>query len=94
MNAEFTDELCTALGKAPIVKQLKKLDLSKGTLSSDGVAALVKHKKTFAHLEELVVSQNWLSSADVKQLKSAGVAKSIVSKDQRSGDDRYVSLGE
>lgn len=92
VNAEFTDELCAALSKSPFVRQLSTLDLSKGTLSSAGVDTLVANKATFAHLDELVVSDNWITAADVKRL--AGVAKKIVSSGQRSGDDRYVSLGE
>jgi uncharacterized protein (TIGR02996 family) len=92
MNAEFTDELCAALGKAPLVRQLATLDLSKGTMSSAGVDALVANTPTFAHLDKLDVSENWLAPADVQRL--AQLAKTIVSERQREGDDRYVVLGE
>jgi len=94
MNAEFTDELCSVLGKAPILRRLETLDLSMGTMSSAGVAALVAHKKAFGHLAELDVSKNWLDASDIRLLK--GIAKKVVSDHQRDGDDadRYVSLGE
>jgi hypothetical protein len=61
-------------------------------MSSAGAAALAANKKTFAHLDELDVSENFLSTADVASLK--GVAKKLVSKDQRHDDERYVALGE
>ncbi len=94
MNAAFTDELCVALAKAPLVRQLATLDLSKGTMSRAGVMALVASRRAFAHLDELVVSENFLDGDDLALLK--GVAKKIVSAEQRDADadDRYVALGE
>lgn len=96
MNAEFTDDICSALPKAPILRQLSTLDLSKGTMSSAGAAALAAHEQAFGHLAELDVSDNWLTGDDLKRLK--GVAKKVITGDQRDAEDndgeRYVSLGE
>ena len=48
------------------------------------------------HLEllfdKLDVSKNWLAPADVQRLDR--LAKTVVSEDQRDGDERYVTLGE
>jgi hypothetical protein len=74
------------------VQQLATLDLSKGTMSSAGVDALVASAPTFAHLDRLDVSQNFLAPADVQRL--GRLAKTVVSEDQRDGDERYVVLGE
>lgn len=91
-NAEFTDELCAALARSPLLRQLTSLDLSLGTMSSAGARALAANKKAFAHLDELNVSNNFLGAADVASLK--GLAKKLVSNQQRSDEERYVALGE
>ncbi len=92
MNAEFTDELCAGLARSPLLRQLTSLDLSLGTMSSAGARVLAANKRAFAHLDELDVSDNFLEKADLASLK--GVAKKLVSKRQRSDEERYVALGE
>ncbi len=39
-NCNFTAELCRRLVRAPIVPQLRRIDLSKGTMTDAGAAVL------------------------------------------------------
>lgn len=96
-NCEFADEVASALGSAKIVKQLKKLDLSKGTMTDAGVDAMIAAKHAFAHLVHLDLSDNYLA-------KSTRTATQIIpavrTKPQRTPDEydgqvhRYAALGE
>jgi uncharacterized protein (TIGR02996 family) len=98
MNAPFTNELVAMVAGSKLLKQLTSLDLSMGTMSDEGAAELVAHRAAFAHLEELDVSDNFLSRKAIKSL--SGVAKKVVAKEQREADEyddeihRYVSVGE
>lgn len=97
-NCEFADELAAALGTSKLLPQLKKLDLSKGTLTDAGVDAMIRAKGAFAHLQHLDLSDNYLA-------KSTRAATQIISavrtKPQRTASDwgdgelhRYAALGE
>ena len=88
-NGEFADMLCSALATAKVVKQLNTLDLSKGTMTDAGAAALRAAIAAFRHLDVLDVSDNCLFGANLR-----GVAKKVVTGDQKSPDEHYVSLGE
>ncbi|HEX4418575.1 MAG TPA: WGR domain-containing protein [Kofleriaceae bacterium] len=94
-NTAFTDELPGVLAASPLVKQLKKLDLSMGILTDDGARALAAHKAAFQHLDVLDVSESYLTKAGIAALK--GVAKSVESGRQRDDRDpqyRHPSVGE
>jgi uncharacterized protein (TIGR02996 family) len=99
MNAEFTDAICSAVGTSKILKRLKVLDLSLGTMSEAGVKAILADAKSFAHLTQLNVNDNFLSKKDIADLKKAGLP--VFSKEQKDVDDsiegeiyRYVSVAE
>lgn len=98
MNAEFTDALCKELVSAKVVKQLKVLDLSMGTMSDEGASALAANAKVFKHLERLDVSDNFLSKKAIADLKKIGCP--VVAKEQKDADEdegeiiRYVSASE
>jgi uncharacterized protein (TIGR02996 family) len=96
-NAQFTNDAVRALPGSPILRQLKTLDLSLGTLTDDGAQAMAAQKAAFAHLELLDVNDNLLTDAGVKALK--GLCKKVVIGEQREiedwwEDERYVSVGE
>ncbi|MCX5741678.1 MAG: TIGR02996 domain-containing protein [Proteobacteria bacterium] len=95
-NAQFTDDICRALPKAKILAGISRLDLSDGIMTDEGAAALAAHKDAFAHLDEIDVSENYLSSAGTKLLK--GLCKKVTGLgDQKDDDDpeyRSVSVGE
>jgi uncharacterized protein (TIGR02996 family) len=94
-NTQFTDPLCEAIGKARVLPRLKRLDLSMGIMTDAGAQALAAHKPALAHLDELDVSENYLSKVGLAALK--GVAKKLVSTRQREDHDpeyRHPSVGE
>jgi hypothetical protein len=99
MNCEFIDELAKTLGKARILKQLERLDLSKGTLTDDGAKLLADQADAFAHLKEFDVTENYLTEAGEKLIKKA--IKKADTDDQREGYTssdgtvhRYAAVGE
>ncbi|MCX5742386.1 MAG: molybdenum metabolism regulator, partial [Proteobacteria bacterium] len=93
-NAEATDELCTMRPGSAILPRLRSLDLSRGTMSATGLAALLAHAPAFAHLERLDLSQNFL----VGDLAAVTTLAAVVEcGDQREPFDdgtRYVAIGE
>lgn len=100
MNSEITDRIAEALVNAPILRRLKTLDLSLGTMARDGAKAILDNAKAFAHLEQLNVNDNFLTKAEVQKLKKLGKPP-VVSKEQKDDDDsvegeiyRYVTVSE
>jgi uncharacterized protein (TIGR02996 family) len=98
-NSEWETDLIAALVKAPIVKRLKTLDLSKGTLFREGAAALIANAAAFRHLEKLDLTDNYLEDEQCAAIKQAIPCAEV--DDQREVDDwdderpcRYVSVGE
>jgi hypothetical protein len=98
-NAEFTNELCQVLHQAKILKQLETLDLSKGTMTDEGAAALAANAAAYKHLKHLDVTRNMLAgNGEVHVAKLCG---SVALGNQRQGygdedddDYRYVAVGE
>ncbi len=95
MNSEFADRLPDALAGSQLLRQLRELDLSMGTMTDEGARAIARHREAFKHLDELDVSLNYLSRAGVAALK--GVAKKVVTGKQRPDEDpefRHPAVGE
>jgi uncharacterized protein (TIGR02996 family) len=97
-NSQFADELAGVLGKSPVLRQLRVLDLSLGTLSDDGARALLASAPAFAHLERLDLSQNFLSDEMVAAVGK--LCADVRAEEQREGYEhggevhRYVAVGE
>ena len=93
-NSEFADELAGVLGKSPVLRQLRVLDLSNGTLGDDGARALLASAPAFAHLERIDLRENYLSDEMVEAVEK--LCPVVHARGQRDGDegDRYVSVGE
>ncbi len=95
---EFAEELAGAVVSSRLIKQLRVLDLSRGTLGDEGAKLLAGAKRSLQHLEVLDLSDNYLTSAGVKLVK--GLAKKVIVDDQREPYDwdedkrRYASVGE
>ena len=98
-NSEFTNDIANALIGAKILKQLKTLDLSLGTLTDDGAAALVRAKAELKHLDVLDLTHNYLTKDGVSLVKS--LAKKVITDDQQKADESsdgekhyYVAITE
>lgn len=93
-NAPFVDDAIAQLAAAPILRQLRALDLSRGLLSDTGVEAIVAHADAFRHLERLDASGSYLSADGVAALR--GVIPNVDVEDQKDPDDdyRYCEIGE
>jgi uncharacterized protein (TIGR02996 family) len=93
-NGEFADELAGVLGRSAVLRQLRVLDLSKGTLSDEGARSLLASAPAFAHLERIDLDENFLSDEMVEAV--ATLCPDVRTSYQREGDedDRYASVGE
>lgn len=96
-NSEYADDIAKALPSSTIVKQLESLDLSKGTLTEAGVAALVAGKASLSHLTRIDLADNFIGKSATA---AATICPAVRTRPQRTADDydgevhRYVALGE
>lgn len=95
-NAEYTDDIAEALVRSPMVKQLKIMDLSMGTLGSRGAQSLW-NCPAMKTIDTLNVSENYLSQDEIKKLEELKIQ--IIADDQKEDDyeeeeDRYCSVSE
>ena len=94
-NAEFTAELCERLPTAPILAQLRSLDLSMGTLDDEGVEPLIEAREAFAHLERIDLEGNFLSEAAVRALREAHGDRIVCDGQRPVGDGNvFVAVWE
>ncbi len=92
MNTELSNEICEALPGAAIAAQLEVLDLSMGTMTTEGAQALVNGKSSFPNLKRLNVDDNSISEEGQALLKD--FCAEVTIGDQEDEEDRYVSVGE
>jgi len=102
-NSEWDAKLIVALARAPIVKRLKTLDLTKGTMYRKAAAALIDHAAAFRHLDKLDLDDNYFPDAECQAIAKAIPCAHLG--DQKEADDpddvnddgepyRYVTVGE
>ena len=84
-NSMFANEIAQQLRSAKVLKTVKTLDLSCGTMTDEGAAQLVKAKKSLAHLECLDLSSNFLTKDGI--LAVQGLAKKVITSSQNEPDD-------
>jgi hypothetical protein len=70
-DSEITDEIAFAIAKAPILERINVLDLSLGTLSDVGAAALLE-SPLIANLEKLDLHHHYCSAGVMRQLEELG----------------------
>jgi len=96
MNAEFADAICQALPDAPVLRQLKVLDLSMGTMTDADAARLAARADGLRHLERIVVDRCYLTAEGRRRLETIG--PEIAFGEQRDlpydDEDRYAAVGE
>jgi hypothetical protein len=102
-NSEMQDEVAAAVAAAPVVAQLEVLDMSMGTLTDEGAAALLGGQP-LTHLRKLDLYHNYLSEPLRERLREAlepaGVEVELERGDvyEDTDDDgttwRYVAVSE
>ncbi|MFT3692673.1 MAG: hypothetical protein QM831_06000 [Kofleriaceae bacterium] len=70
-NAEFSLAIAQTIVEAPLLRQLKVLDLSLGVLSSSDAYYLVRSRDRLRHLARLDISHNYVSPARVAEIRTA-----------------------
>ncbi|MFI2317294.1 cytoplasmic protein [Streptomyces sp. CB00072] len=100
-NSEIQNEIASAVASAPVVAQLRVLDLSNGTLGDEGAAALLEGQP-LTHLELLDLHHHFLTDAMAERVRSAlephGVRVDLAEKCEPWGDrgaeGRYTAVSE
>ncbi|MEV6434613.1 STM4015 family protein [Streptomyces anulatus] len=100
-NSEVQNEIASAVASAPVVAQLRALDLSNGTLGDEGAAALLEGQP-LTHLELLDLHHHFLTDAMAERVRSAlephGVRVDLSEKCEPWGDrgaeGRYTAVSE
>ena len=96
MNAEFASSICDALPDAPVLRGLRVLDLSMGTMTDAAARRLVARAGRLRHLEQIHVERCFLSGEGQRLLEQIG--PEIVFGEQREPydyhDELYAAVGE
>lgn len=96
-NSEMQDEIAQALHGAPVLKKIRVLDLSLGTLTDQGAQALLDNS-AIAQLEKLDLHHHFCSDEMVKKLKALPCEVDVSEQEKADtyGDEvyRYVAHGE
>ncbi len=99
VNSEWERELIVALARSPLVKRIRTLDLTKGTMWREAAQALLEHAAAFRHLELLDLSDNYFDDEMAKAIKKAIPCANVDDQKELDDDDdddpyRYVTVGE
>lgn len=93
MDSEIEDDIAIAAAKAPILKQLKVLDLSMGTLSDKGAQALLDSPEV-KKLEKLILNHHYMSDEMMDKLSKLGITVEMEDQEEGDEDDRYIEVSE
>nr|MDT0659552.1 STM4015 family protein [Micromonospora sp. DSM 115978] len=94
-NAEHADDVAAALATAPVVGRLDTLDLSLGTLSDPGAAALLAGQP-LTHLRRLDLHHHYIGEEMAARLVAELPGVEVDLADREEGDEgqRYVAVSE
>ncbi|WP_425147672.1 STM4015 family protein [Deinococcus sp.] len=90
-NAEFSDEIASAIAQSPLLPRLEVLDLSLGLLTDEGAAALLDPAR-FGHLQTLDLSHHYLSDEMQAKLRAALPNVKVVLDDPQDREDEWRSV--
>jgi hypothetical protein len=93
----IADQVAAAVALAPVLHEVRVLDLSLGTLGNEGAEALLA-SPAVARLEKLDIHHHYVSNELVKKLKGLGIivdASEVQKPDTWDNEEhRYVAVGE
>ncbi|MFE7357348.1 STM4015 family protein [Streptomyces sp. NPDC057543] len=100
-NSELQNEIATAVAGAPVVAQLRVLDLSNGTLGDEGGAALLDGQP-LTHLERLDLHHHFMTEPMERRIAQAlephGVRVDVSEREEpwgnRGVEGRYTAVSE
>lgn len=93
-NAQMQDEIAIAAAGAPVIAQLRHLDMSMGCMGDEGGNALAD-SPLIAGLETLDVSDNYLSADVVARLEALPCAVAADGQDEEEDpEDRFCNVAE
>jgi hypothetical protein len=92
-NSEIANAVAAALARAAVLDRVRVLDLSLGTLSDEGAAALLANPRV-ARLEKLDIHHHYVSAAMVERLRGLGIEVEAGDRQDTDGDYRYVAHAE
>lgn len=92
-DAAIADELAVALAAAPVVGQLRVLDLSLGTLGDDGVLALLRGR-SLDHLALLDLHHHYLSDGVMAHARASGLLVDLSDQQHEEAGCRSVAVGD
>ncbi|OQP53324.1 molybdenum metabolism regulator [Niastella koreensis] len=94
MDSELQDELALAAAQAPVVNQLKVLDLSKGVLTDKGGEALCD-STAIRNLQHLNLRHHFMSEDMMSRLKALNMSINLDDKREEDDDEyRFVEVAE
>jgi hypothetical protein len=89
-DSEIIDEIVPVVVNAPIIEQIKVLDLSLGNLTDSGAKALLSIPKDCA-LEKIDLTHHYMTEAMVDQLKER-LPCEVVADDPKEPEDEWRSV--
>lgn len=93
-DCEYADDLAEALAHAAIVGRIERLDLSLGTLSDRGAAALLRCPAV-RRLQTLDLHHHYISDGTQAKLRQLGPSVNLEDANScEDEDDRYVAVAE
>jgi hypothetical protein len=93
-NCEYTDEVAFVLANSPLLDQLIELDLSMGTLTNDGLFALLQ-SPTINELDKLNICDNFIQT-NGEITGQFNIKPNLINygKTRGSSRERYCSIRE
>ena len=96
-DSQLSDAIAVAVSHSPVMERLRVLDLSLGTLSDDGAAALIA-SPAIGSLEFLDIHHHYCSDKMVLELKGLGIEVNASEQQTAEDDDgesyRYIAVSE
>ncbi|GAA3009318.1 STM4015 family protein [Streptomyces fulvorobeus] len=100
-NSELQNEIAVAVASAPVVAQLRTLDLSSGTMGDEGAAALLEGQPLI-HLDALDLHHHFLTEPMERRVRTAlephGVRVDLSDRntpwDDQGPEGRYTTVAE